>query len=255
MAPPKVNEIPPHMIDVYKMNGITPIHNWYIDNSQEQTCNIWTNEIISYFIDGFTYDKITAGKNVYENYKDAPRFIMEACIKYESHIRGKTIAVIGSHYPWIEAILINGGATSVTTVEYNVPVCNHDIIKTISYDDFCRSDVKYDSIFSYSSIEHSGLGRYGDDLNPDGDLETMMYIHKSLKPNGLCFLGIPVGTDAVIWNAHRIYGENRLRMISSYKFKEIEWIGHSRDLLKTCKPDDVFVLRANIEPLMVLRKL
>jgi hypothetical protein len=83
----------------------------------------------------------------------------------------------------------------------------------------------------------------------------MMYIHKLLQPNGLCFLGIPVGTDAVVWNAHRIYGKNRLPMISSYKFSEIEWIGQDRDILNTCKPDDMHVLCSNIQPLIVLRKL
>jgi hypothetical protein len=255
MAPPKVEEIPSYMINAYTMNGTTPIHSWYIDESREQTCHIWTNELISEFIEDFAYDKIKSGTNKYQNYINAPRFIMDACIKYETDIRGKNIAVIGSHYPWIEAILINGGAKSVTTVEYNVPVCNHDIIKTISYDAFCKSDEKYDAVFSYSSIEHSGLGRYGDDLNPNGDIEAMMYIHKLLQPNGLCFLGIPVGTDAVVWNAHRIYGKNRLPMISSYKFSEIEWIGHDRDILNTCKPDDMNALCSNIQPLIVLRKL
>jgi len=27
----------------------------------------------------------------------------------------------------------------------------------------------FDMVFSFSSIEHDGLGRYGDPLNPNGD--------------------------------------------------------------------------------------
>ena len=33
--------------------------------------------------------------------------------------------------------------------------------------------VKYDAMVTFSSLEHSGLGRYGDGLNPWGDLIAM----------------------------------------------------------------------------------
>ena len=35
-------------------------------------------------------------------------------------------------------------------------------------------DYKFDACVSISSYEHDGLGRYGDPLNPDGDLEEAM---------------------------------------------------------------------------------
>ena len=47
-------------------------------------------------------------------------------------LKAKKIAVIGSLTPWIESIAINYGNSDITTVEYNVPICNK--IKTISYD-------------------------------------------------------------------------------------------------------------------------
>ena len=33
-------------------------------------------------------------------------------------------------------------------------------------------DQQYDCVASFSSVEHSGLGRYGDELNPFGDLQA-----------------------------------------------------------------------------------
>ena len=51
--------------------------------------------------------------------------------------------------------------------------------------------VIYDVIISYSSLEHSGLGRYGDYLNPNGDLETMdeIYNHLTKKvPSGAIYI-------------------------------------------------------------------
>ena len=39
-------------------------------------------------------------------------------------------------------------------------------------------------MITYSSLEHSGLGRYGDSLNPWGDLITMAKAWCLLKPKG-----------------------------------------------------------------------
>uniref|UniRef100_A0A914XVS8 DUF268 domain-containing protein n=1 Tax=Panagrolaimus superbus TaxID=310955 RepID=A0A914XVS8_9BILA len=72
---------------------------------------------------------------------------------------------------------------------------------------------KFDFIVSFSSIEHSGLGRYGDPIDPIGDIREMNKIHCMLKPKGLLFLGFPVGVDKVVFNAHRIYGRIRLGMM------------------------------------------
>ena len=41
-------------------------------------------------------------------------------------------------------------------------------------------------VVSYSSIEHDGLGRYGDALNPRGDLDEMRRLAALLNPSGLC---------------------------------------------------------------------
>ena len=41
---------------------------------------------------------------------------------------------------------------------------------------------QFDAMVTFSSIEHSGLGRYGDSLNPWGDLITMAQSWCLLKP-------------------------------------------------------------------------
>jgi hypothetical protein len=68
------------------------------------------------------------------------------------------------------------------------------------------------------------LGRYGDDLDPNGDLTTMQVVHNILKEDGLLVLGVPVGMDTLVWNAHRIYGETRLPMLLN-GFDILEWFG------------------------------
>lgn len=123
-------------------------------------------------------------------------------------IRGASVAVIGSVTPWIEAIVHNHGAARVTTVEHNVPQCDDIRFQTVHVDLFNHKDSKelFDVIVTYSSVEHAGLGRYGDPLDPAGDLKAMAAIRAALKPNGTVFWGAPVGQDGLMWNAMRIYG-------------------------------------------------
>ena len=64
----------------------------------------------------------------------------------------------------------------------------------------------YDGMITFSSLEHSGLGRYGDRLNPWGDLMTMARAWCVLKPKAKVLVGVPTGADEVQFNSGRIYG-------------------------------------------------
>lgn len=250
MEPPKT--IPEELINEYTMNREIPTFGWYFNCANGVGNLDWTNEFLQKYIDGFSINNILNQNEFYKPYANCANYFLYTFTKYNQHIHNKNIAVVGSENPWIEAILVNLGAKSVTTVEYNVPVCNHSIIKTISYENFCKSSTKYDSIVSYSSIEHSGLGRYGDSLNPRGDIEAMDEIYKSLVPGGLCFLGIPVGKDALVWNAHRVYGVKRLPLVLD-KFKEIEWIAYDKSIIYSNIDAKVFATNV-LQPIIVLEK-
>jgi hypothetical protein len=66
----------------------------------------------------------------------------------------------------------------------------------------------FDVIVSFSSVEHSGLGRYGDALNPWGDLQTIARAWCITKPGGCMVLGVPddePNADTIQFNAHRVY--------------------------------------------------
>ena len=79
--------------------------------------------------------------------------------------------------------------------------------------------VPFDTVFTYSSLEHSGLGRYGDPLSPFGDLEASAQVWCMVKPGGHFILAVPVSKDrhqcSVYWNAHRIYGSVRLQHLTA----------------------------------------
>jgi hypothetical protein len=65
-----------------------------------------------------------------------------------------------------------------------------------------------DSIVSLSCmhvIEHIGLGRYGDPLDPDGDLKAVRELVRVVAPGGNLLVATPVGRPRVVFNAHRVY--------------------------------------------------
>ena len=72
--------------------------------------------------------------------------------------------VIGSERPWIETILLAEGAKRITTLDYTVYKCDHPKIHTLTprrlADRLAKSTMnQFDALVTYSSIEHSGLGR------------------------------------------------------------------------------------------------
>merc|ERR1719210_3096865 len=69
------------------------------------------------------------------------------------------------------------------------------------------AEPRFDVAVTFSSLEHSGLGRYGDTLNPWGDIQAIAKTWCITKDSGPMFVGVPSGKhDAVYWNAHRRYG-------------------------------------------------
>jgi hypothetical protein len=257
-----IRNIPEKLIKEYTMNGKIPIYDFYFKEKLTDKI-IWNDELINKLLFHFTPDKIKNNKHkFYDIWKRGEPYTEHrkpggACKLYVSAfekfpINDNEVAIIGSTSPWLECISINCGAKSVTTVEYIIPEVEHPKIKAISYyKDFINSDKKYDCILSFSSIEHSGLGRYGDILDPDGDLKAMNDIYDNLKDDGLLYLGIPVGPDAVAWNANRIYGNIRLPYLCQ-KFEIIKWFGCTlQDCLKLPKGKD---WKSNYQPVIVLKK-
>lgn len=66
-----------------------------------------------------------------------------------------------------------------------------------------------DSVASLSSlhvIEHIGLGRYGDSLDPEGSVKAAAEISRVLAPNGRAYLSTPIGRSRTQFNGQRVFG-------------------------------------------------
>lgn len=78
-------------------------------------------------------------------------------------------------------------------------------------------------------VEHVGLGRYGDILDPDGDLKAIAELKRVLAPGGLLLFVVPVGgTAKIMFNAHRIYRYDQvIDFFKDFELKEFALIPDS----------------------------
>lgn len=61
-----------------------------------------------------------------------------------------------------------------------------------------------DSLSCLHALEHFGLGRYGDPLDPNGFETGFANIARLIKPGGTFYLSTPIGVSRVEFNAHRV---------------------------------------------------
>lgn len=223
------------MQNAFTMNGAVPVQQWYV-NDVKSGGLVWTTrspwwDPVKVKKRGVSYYGMT-DTSLYEAFGDHP-------------IEGREVVIIGSEFPWYECIATAFGA-SVTTIEYRTVKCHIPGLRVLTPEAFSREPRLFDAVISISSIEHDGLGRYGDPLNPDGDLRAMEQFRQVLKPGGKLYLAVPVGPDVLVWNAHRIYGATRLpRLLSGWK--EVASYGFDRETLTRARVGDyrhqpVFVL-------------
>lgn len=71
-------------------------------------------------------------------------------------------------------------------------------------------DNSVESLSCMHVIEHIGLGRYGDPLDPEGDLKAIAELKRVLIKGGSLFFVVPVGQPRIQYNAHRIYSYEQI---------------------------------------------
>lgn len=70
------------------------------------------------------------------------------------------------------------------------------------------ADNSIQSLSCMHVVEHIGLGRYGEDLDPEGDLKSIAELKRVLAGD-LLFV-VPIGSPEVIFNLHRIYSYDQI---------------------------------------------
>jgi len=71
-------------------------------------------------------------------------------------------------------------------------------------------DNSVESISCMHTVEHVGLGRYGDPIDPDGDIKAINELKRVTKVGGNLIFVSPIGKPKLEFNAHRIYSYDQV---------------------------------------------
>lgn len=72
------------------------------------------------------------------------------------------------------------------------------------------ADASVESLSCLHVIEHIGLGRYGDPIDPEGARKAAAELVRVLAPGGRLYVSAPVGRERVCFNAHRVFAPESL---------------------------------------------
>ncbi len=100
-----------------------------------------------------------------------------------------------------------------------------------------------DSVSCLHALEHFGLGRYGDPLNPNGHRLGLQAMQEMLLPGGRLYLSVPIGEQCVRFNAHRVFGVDFLfRLVSSsFTVDDVSIIDDECEVVENVPPDPAYI--------------
>jgi predicted SAM-dependent methyltransferase len=98
------------------------------------------------------------------------------------------------------------------------------------------------SLSSLHVIEHIGLGRYGDKVDPDGWRLALKNLQRVLAIGGQLLLAVPCGRRRVVFHAHRIFQPSDIvETLNELELQEFSYIkdDKARSWVKDARLDDV----------------
>ena len=254
IKPPSKQNVPEDILEMYSYDGRIEIYSTYMDDfkwtaeeHEEENSLMWSKDVIDEYRKEHRSGKMYGAYGV-PSVQNITKNLQE---HMHDQVKNGHVLVMGSQTPWIEAILLELGAAKITTLEYAKIETDHEQINVLTPEEFRQAYIKgqlplFDAMVTYSSLEHSGLGRYGDSLNPWGDLITMAKAWCVMKPKGRALVGVPSGLDKVIFNTNKNYG----RIMNSHlfanwdvvhsEFQELKVDTPGFDIRVFCNDDSVF---------------
>lgn len=85
-----------------------------------------------------------------------------------------------------------------------------------------------DSLSCLHALEHFGLGRYGDPIDPSAHHRGLYNLQCMLKPGGILHLSVPIGPARIEFNAQRVFAVREL----------LTWVGALFEVISVAYVDD-----------------
>jgi hypothetical protein len=101
-------------------------------------------------------------------------------------------------------------------------------------------NMKYDSVSSLHSIEHFGLGRYGDPLDLEGHIKGLSNISECVQKGGILYVSFPVGLPRVEFNSQRILDPNLpILLLKNFTLEDFVLIPWNKVPIYGLNPSDI----------------
>ncbi|MEI6528160.1 MAG: DUF268 domain-containing protein [bacterium] len=100
------------------------------------------------------------------------------------------------------------------------------------------ADNSINSLSCMHTVEHIGLGRYGDPIDTNGDLKAISELKRVLAENGSLLFVVPVGQPKIEFNAHRIYSyEQIISYFPDLSLREFSLITDGGKFIENSNPE------------------
>jgi SAM-dependent methyltransferase len=146
-------------------------------------------------------------------------FIDFECAFAAGHLRRfrpRRILDVGSYRLFILGLLADHPVTTLD-VRSRQPLCANETILIGDAKKINLPDRSFDAVLSLCALEHFGLGRYGDEFDPQADQKAFTEMIRVLKPGGRLIFTTTIHRAqlSIAFNAHRIYTYEMLRSFCS----------------------------------------
>ena len=124
-------------------------------------------------------------------------------------------------------ISVLSGFIDTTFVDYRPLKANLKGLSSIPGDILALpfSDGSINSLSCLHVIEHIGLGRYGDPLDPMGSIKGALELQRVLEKGGNLLLSLPIGRERICFNAHRVHSPSSvLRLFTSLQLVDFSFV-------------------------------
>lgn len=136
---------------------------------------------------------------------DAHYFYQSAWASRKIHdSKTKNHVDVGSQINLIADISAFTNVTFIDIRELKIDI-NNITSKKGTILDLPYKDNTVKSLSCLHTIEHIGLGRYGDELDPLGSLKACKELTRVLAKNGNLYVSMPIGKSRLCFNAHRVH--------------------------------------------------
>ncbi len=138
---------------------------------------------------------------------------------------GSSVMTMSVLSAWVDTVFVDyrplkaalPGLVSVAGSILNLPFPNDSI----------------DSLSCLHVIEHIGLGRYGDPIDPKGSVKAAIELQRILRPGGKLHLSLPIGRERVCFNAHRVHSpDSVVKMFPDLKLVDFSYVDDKGQLME-----------------------